>query len=202
MFAMLKEYTQQSKKQTASLHVLDIGCGSGLVTKKIKELGYQVKGLDFSIEAVNKAIKNGIDAKQCNLDDGIIEESEQFDVVWAGDIIEHVFDPIGLLKEVNRVLKKEGVLITSIPSDVSLNNIIRIILGISYQEQMYRQSGFYKHHTFFTIDLMDFMLKKSHLKREETNKILILPNTRLVVNFFPRALYNEIIFTARKISSC
>ncbi len=198
MFEMLSKYTQTLNKPPQEVHILDIGCGSGLVTKKIQELGYIVKGLDFSCEAVSKALKNGIEAKQCNLDEGIPEDNERFDVVWAGDIIEHVFDPIGLLKEINRVLKKGGVLIVSIPSDVGLNNIIRMIFGISYQEHMYRRSGYYKHHTFFTLHLMDFMLEQATLKRQETKKILVLPQTSFIVKFLPPALYNEIILVAAK----
>lgn len=198
MFKMLEEYSKKIKKEKKEIRVLDIGCGSGLITKEIKRLGYSVKGLDFSSEAVNKASQNGIDAKVCNLDEGIIEEDSQFDVVWAGDIIEHVFDPMGLLKEMNRVLKKGGVTIISIPNDVGLNNRLRMLFGISYQEQMYRRSGYYKHHTFFTPKLMDYMLRKANLSRKKTQKILILPHRRLLVNYLPKSLYNQLIITAEK----
>lgn len=199
MLDMLEKYRASLGKQAAEMKVIDLGCGSGLITRRIQEMGYKVTGLDFSEEAVSKAKANGIDAYQCNLDEGIKGENGEFDVVWAGDIVEHVFDPMGLLREANRVLKSKGVLIVSIPSDVGLNNRLRMLFGISYQEQMYRRSGFYKHHTFFTLHLMDYMLEQAQLIRMATQKILIVPpNKRFKVNFLPSMLYNEVILTAQK----
>jgi 2-polyprenyl-3-methyl-5-hydroxy-6-metoxy-1,4-benzoquinol methylase len=115
MFALLAQYTKKRKLDPQTMRVLDVGCGSGRVSKFIQEKGYKVVGLDFSEEAVKKAVAQSILAKRANLDEGIPEESGTFDVVWAGDIVEHVFDPIGLLRESFRVLKKNGVMLITIP---------------------------------------------------------------------------------------
>lgn len=196
MLNILSEYKKSLGNK--SLKVLDIGCGSGRIGKKIQDLGNQVTGLDFSEEAVKKASENGISAKKANLDEGIPEIDNTYDAVWAGDIIEHVFDPIGLLKESFRVLKKDGIILITIPSDVGIVSRIKMLFGISHQEQMYMTSGFYKHHTFFTPRLIRFMLKKSGFHIEEFHKILILGKNRYQVNLFPSAFFNEMIIRAKK----
>lgn len=198
MFGLLDRYTQEKKVPSSDLRVLDIGCGSGRISKELMKKGYQVVGLDFSEEAIKKALAQGVNAKKTNLDEGIPENSEAYDIVWAGDIVEHVFDPIGLLKESQRVLKTGGAMLITIPSDVGLISRIKMLFGISHQEQMYYSSGFYKHHTFFTPRLIKFMLQKAGLHIYTFKKILILGKNRYETNFLPSAFFNEMIIEARK----
>ncbi|OGI34875.1 MAG: hypothetical protein A2259_00615 [Candidatus Moranbacteria bacterium RIFOXYA2_FULL_43_15] len=198
MFQMLDKHRKKIKKDRADIRLLDIGCGSGLITKKIQEMGYLTEGLDFSQEAVNKAISNGINANVCDLDEGISKPDGEYDVVWAGDIIEHVFDPIGLIKEISRVLKDRGALILCIPSDVGLISRIKMLIGHSYQEITYKKSGYHKHHTFFNLELISFMLEKAGFKIQEVNKILILNKKRYLMNFLPSAFYNELVIMTQK----
>ncbi len=199
MFDLLESWFGHSKKEKSLIKILDLGCGSGLITKEIKKLGYQVRGLDFSQKAVNKATAGGIDARVCDLDEKIDGQNEEFNVVWAGDIIEHVFDPIGLLKEARRVLKNNGIIIMSIPSDVGLVTRIKILFGISYQEITYKKFGYHKHHTFFTLNLMQYMLKKNNFRLIRYVKILNTGKKRISHPLLPSFLYNELVIKAEKI---
>lgn len=198
MFRLLAQYTKEKNIFPSQLKILDIGCGSGKISKELLKKGYQVIGLDFSEEAIKKAQGQGVVAKRANLDEGIPETSDTYDIVWAGDIVEHVFDPIGLLKESARVLKPGGTILITIPSDVGLLSRIKMLFGISHQEQMYTTSGFYKHHTFFTPRLIRFMLKKAGLNIHTFKKILILGKNRYEIQFLPSAFFNEMIIAARK----
>ncbi|MFX0197072.1 MAG: hypothetical protein ACFFCW_13175, partial [Candidatus Hodarchaeota archaeon] len=90
-------------------------------------------------------------------------------IVWAGDIIEHLFDPIFVLKEVNRVLVPGGLLLATIPYDLKLSNRLRILLGRSYQESVYRRFRQHKHHTFFSKALLKYMLREASFNIEEIN---------------------------------
>lgn len=194
MLDMLKKYSSEQKR---SLKVLDVGCGSGTIAKKIQDAGHSVKGIDFSEEALKRASARGIETKQCNLDEGIPEEDNFYDVIWEGDIVEHVFDPIGLLKESARVLKPNGQLLVTIPNDVGLVSRIKMLFGISHQEQMYRSSGFYKHHTFFTPSLIRFMLEKAGFEIVEFYKILNI-GKRYKIKLLPSMFFNEMIIQAKK----
>lgn len=197
MLDMLKKYAAEQKR---NLQVLDVGCGSGTISKVIQDLGHTVKGIDFSEEALRRAQERGIKTKQCNLDEGIPEPSNTYDVVWEGDIVEHVFDPIGLLKESARILKPSGHLMVTIPNDVGLVSRIKMLFGISHQEQMYMTSGFYKHHTFFTPRLIRFMLQKAGFRIVRFHKILNI-GKRYRITFLPSMFFNEMIIEAEKKSS-
>lgn len=195
MLEMLQEY---SSEKNSKLKILDVGCGSGTIAKRIQEAGHIVKGIDFSEEALKRARERGINTAQCNLDEGIPEASDSYDVVWEGDIVEHVFDPIGLLKESARVLKPNGQLFVTIPNDVGLVSRIKILFGISHQEQMYRTSGFYKHHTFFTPSLIRFMLQKAGFRIIKSHKILNI-GRRYKIKLLPSMFFNEMVIQAKKI---
>ncbi len=93
--------------------VLDVGCGSGYFSKKVKERGNEVSGVDISKEAIKKLRARGIKGKAVDLDEGLPYEDESFDVVWCTDLIEHVTSPKFLLEEINRILRPGGRLLLS-----------------------------------------------------------------------------------------
>ncbi len=198
MFTLLAEYQQTLHRGPKECPLLDVGCGSGRITEVLARQGYPVQGLDFSENALAYARRKGLEVHQCNLDEGIPHPDQSFQVVWAGDIVEHVFDPIGLLSEISRVLKQGGALLISIPNDVGLVSRIKMLFGISHQETMYRKAGYYKHHTFFTPGLIRFMLDQAGLRVTVFRAILNLGKHQLQVRGLPAAFYNEMILRAEK----
>lgn len=135
-------------------------------------------GLDFSSIAIERAKGLGLDCQVADLDAGIPFDNSTFDTVWAGDVIEHLFDPVFVLKEVNRVLVPGGLLLCTIPYDLRLTTRLRILLGHSYQEITYKELGQYKHHTFFSIPLLKYMLKKSSLQLQEIKYVIKFPKLK------------------------
>ena len=159
----------------ASDSALDLGCGSGEISASLKSLGYSVKGLDFSSSAIAIAKQNGLDCQVADLDEGIPYDDQQFELVWAGDVIEHVFDPISVLTEAKRVLKTSGKLLATIPYDLNWKTRIKTLLGQSYQEGVYKSFGQFKHHTFFSESLMRYMYESAGLEIERIDFLLINP---------------------------
>jgi SAM-dependent methyltransferase len=99
--------------------VLDVGCGEAHLTAVLARAGYAALGVDVSLEALRRARSNYPD-----LDLRAIPErgswplpDAQFDMVWAGEVIEHVADTIGWLSEVRRVLRSGGLLAISTPAN-------------------------------------------------------------------------------------
>lgn len=194
-------YLREIRKQkTGPLRLMDLGCGSGLISAKIKELGFMVTGIDFSTVAVAKARQNGIDAKVGDLDQGIPEADKRYDLVVAGDLIEHVFDPISLLKEMNRVLKDDGYLIFSVPHDWSVMVRLRALIGRSYQEINYFRTGSCKHHTSFSNRLLKFMLRQSNFRVVGQYRITNIGHLKQVTSLWlPLLFTNEFVIKAEKI---
>jgi len=95
--------------------VLDIGAGDCSTSERIRLNGNDVTAFDFE-EALSSATRYpGIktvpgEAHKLPFDDG------SFDVVFAGEIIEHYEDPETLLREWSRVLKNGGSLIITTPN--------------------------------------------------------------------------------------
>lgn len=105
----LKKYLKSKKEK-----ILDVGCGTG---KNVEEFGKfgTVWGIDSSSEAISFCKKRELK----RILKGDLEKlplgNESFDFVTALDVLEHVDDQIAL-KEIYRILKKEGVLIATVPA--------------------------------------------------------------------------------------
>lgn len=160
--------------------LLDIGCGIGTISLELQKIGFKVYGIDFSAVAIEKAKKKGINAIKCDVDkDGILFKDNYFDVVWAGDIVEHVFDPIFLLKEISRVLKKTGKVLITIPNDFNLMRRIHIFIsGKSPQSDIYKRLRQCKHHTLFSLELLEYMLNEAGLNSYYIHSVVKIPQIK------------------------
>lgn len=96
--------------------ILDMGCGTGIIMKKFQNLGFNICGIDKSSDAISFCKKRGLNNVKLGDGNNIPFENEKFDIVIALDILEHVDDDSLVLKEMNRVLKKGGKLIISVPA--------------------------------------------------------------------------------------
>jgi SAM-dependent methyltransferase len=146
--------------------LLDIGCGSGRTGSELRRLGFDVAGVDHSAKAVQLANERGILAQMADLDeDGLPFDDCEFDLAWAGDVLEHVFDPIFMLKETNRVLKVAGKIYLNVPNEFPLRTRLAILLkSRSCQSFTYHTVGVDHHHTHFSLELLEFMLEQTNFK--------------------------------------
>ena len=97
--------------------LLDIGCGDGILGYFAKNKYKEVYGLDISDTALKIAKKRGLITKKTNFNAGEIPfGNDYFDAITCLDVIEHVFEPINLIKEIHRVLKEKGSLVISTPN--------------------------------------------------------------------------------------
>jgi 2-polyprenyl-6-hydroxyphenyl methylase / 3-demethylubiquinone-9 3-methyltransferase len=100
------------------LSLIDIGCGGGLVTEPMARLGFSVTGIDPSPKVIAQAREH---ARAGNLDidyrAGTIEEAafglEQFDVVLALEVIEHVADRDAFLHRLGSLVAPGGAAIVA-----------------------------------------------------------------------------------------
>lgn len=94
--------------------IIDIGCGTGKNIEELQKLGL-VFGLDNSKEALNFCKKKGLK----NLILGRAEKTDLkdnfFDIITLLDVLEHTDDE-KTLKEMNRILKKGGLIIITVPA--------------------------------------------------------------------------------------
>ena len=103
--------------------LLDVGCGEGFTLKYYFNKGWDVKGIDFSqsgIEKHNPGMGKYIDVG--DIYDKInkyIDKKFNFDVIYLTNVLEHVLDPVKLLKTLKSLLSSRGVLCITVPNDGS-----------------------------------------------------------------------------------
>ena len=95
--------------------VLDVGCGEGAFTAALSAAGARPSGVDVAAEPVRRARLRHPELDFRLACGALPFAAGEFDVVWAGEVLEHVLDGVGLLDEVRRVLRPGGRLLLSTP---------------------------------------------------------------------------------------
>ena len=95
--------------------VLDVGCGPGTITAGLARHAGKVVGLDKSAEMVEEARNHAADCGLANtsFEVGSVYElpwdDASFDVVYAHQLLQHLSEPVGALREARRVLRPGGL---------------------------------------------------------------------------------------------
>ena len=100
--------------------LLEVGSGSGRFLNRMRKAGWSVDGIDFDpVAAARIQERFGIPVAVGSLPELGYPEGE-YDVVAMSQVLEHVADPVALLKECRRVLRPGGRLVLSTPNARSL----------------------------------------------------------------------------------
>lgn len=162
--------------------LLDVGCAGGLFLAAARQEGWQVKGVEIS--------RLGVDYGRNKLDLDIfwgeLEEAnyeiEYFNVVTCMDVIEHVQNPQGLLKEVNRILRKGGLMFISMPN---FNALTRLLLGVQWSAIIA------EHLHYFTVEAARQMLIKNGFRIRKVVTENTDPRAILLGGIFRRRITQE-----------
>lgn len=95
--------------------ILDVGCGNGQLTGWMKEHGWRTYGVDINKEACEQAERLGLNIF-CGELQNANYTNDFFDVIIIHHALEHLYDPLALLKECFRILKRDGILIIDCPN--------------------------------------------------------------------------------------
>lgn len=96
--------------------LLDIGCAAGTFLLGMRrQAGWEVEGVEPSAGTAELARRHGLQVFT-----GTLEEAHyagnSFDAVTMWDVLEHVHDPAGTIREIRRVLKPGGILLVRVPN--------------------------------------------------------------------------------------
>ena len=147
--------------------ILDIGCSGGALLRILKKKGYNdVVGIDISKESIKQCKKKGL--KNVHVMNGAKTsfDTEQFDIIIASDILEHIKLEEEALKEWKRILKKNGKLLIFVPAFNSLWS---------------NHDNIYRHYRRYTKKSLRKSLSKVNFKLEKVSYWNF-------VSFFPASL--------------
>lgn len=100
--------------------VMEVGAGPGSITRLLTSVSNcRVTALEIDSEAIKKLATLCEHVYQVDLNDkawpGVIKGEERFDVVVAADVLEHVYEPLAVLKAMKGFLGNDGYMVVSIP---------------------------------------------------------------------------------------
>jgi SAM-dependent methyltransferase len=113
---------------SARQRILDAGCGNGWVASLYGE-GHEVVGTDISEINLEKMAALGIRPVKHDLDEPFPFDDATYDTVVCTEVLEHVFEPDRLLREIFRVLKPGGRVILTVPNLHGLRNRMNMLFG-------------------------------------------------------------------------
>jgi SAM-dependent methyltransferase len=137
---------------TPNGRLLEVGCGSGSTLKALVDLGWRAEGVDFDPAAVENSKRKGLKVHLGVLED-LRYSPDYFDAITMSHLIEHVHDPLDLLKECRRILKPRGRLALVTPNIRSAGH------------RIYGSSWFHldppRHLHIFSVDSLTTLLQKA-----------------------------------------
>jgi SAM-dependent methyltransferase len=132
--------------------VLDVGCSTGYLIKAIHEiLGGTVDGVEVNPEAAKLAAQFAGKIYVGSIEEGEVVRQlhDTYDVLLFMDVLEHLKDPLSVLKNLRPLLSEEGYLIASVPNIANWRIRLSLFMGkFEYQESGLLDKG---HLRFFTL---------------------------------------------------
>lgn len=116
-YILVKNNLSDNKKK-----LLELGSGEGWVLDKFNKNGFEVVGIDYSNDGcknqnphvLDKIIIGDLEEYTYNFD------KNSFDIIWLENVLEHVLEPKKLIKNLFKILKKEGLIAVVVPNDFSI----------------------------------------------------------------------------------
>ena len=129
---------QRIRELCRGKRVLDVGCcgdllrnnGTGFLHAAIKQEAAEVVGLDYDPNAIKEAEKLGFKVIWGNAEQLESLGLGLFDVVTAGELVEHLANPGLFLQGANAILKPGGVIIITVPNAWSFTRLKQLRKGI------------------------------------------------------------------------
>ena len=135
--------------------IIDIGCGWGALLYNAQKHGMNVIGFEFTehnVKYAREVLK--IDIRQEQFSDSDIPDNSA-DIITMSHVLEHVPDPVKLVKNIFRVLKPGGIFFCVVPNFQSLCS--------AYLGEKWEWLDRNWHYSYFSPDSLDSLFKKSGL---------------------------------------
>ncbi|WP_395167143.1 class I SAM-dependent methyltransferase [Francisella salimarina] len=127
--------------------ILDIGCGTGELTNKIRLQGASIVGIDVSNQMLNQAKKNypNIEFIEADAQQNLPFNSESFNAVFSNAALHWMLNPTAVIKNVNKILKKNGRFVLEMGGKGNIKNLLASLDKASqkYAIQDYALENFY-----------------------------------------------------------
>lgn len=175
-------------------NLLDFGCGVGNFLLEAGQLGFRAIGIDSSPYAIEYCRKRGLEAIPSL--EGLVDRKIKFDFINLNHVLEHINDPVELLKRLTRFLKENGILRIEVPNCGKFS-VWKFIAGC--KDISFRPCAA-DHLYFYSIATLGNVIKRSALeiidmRTEGFGDNIRHRATRLNPGLFPRVLSAFLYFS-------
>lgn len=198
--------------------VLEIGAGPGSITKHLKHANHcHITALELDEDAIVKLSPFCDKVYRGNLNDPTwvapLKEEGRFEVVVAADVLEHLYDPLTVLKQMGSFVDEKGCIVISLPH-VGHSAIHACLLDENFA---YRDWGLLDrtHIRFFGIKNIQALFEEAGLKITQAEFVVrtpqqtefaevwgkLPPNTRRVLSENPFGLVYQVVVKAVPVSA-
>ena len=129
------QISRNRKNLLQNIEILDIGCGGGLISEPMAQLGGKVTGIDAAEKNIKVASlhskKNNLKINYLNKSPEQLNSEKKFDVILNLEIVEHVNNLDLYLKSCSHLLKKNGLMFTA-TINRTLISYVKAIIGAEY----------------------------------------------------------------------
>ncbi len=154
--------------------ILEIGCATGYLTKEFRNRGCSVVAIERHQESAEKAQQFAERVIIADLNDTATWgelNNEQFDIVVAGDVLEHLNDPLAVLRRATQHLVPTGTVVISLPNIAHADVRLALLAGrFDYGPFGLLDST---HLRFFTMESVKELLREAGLVPVEIRRVIV-----------------------------
>ncbi|MFM8646774.1 MAG: bifunctional 2-polyprenyl-6-hydroxyphenol methylase/3-demethylubiquinol 3-O-methyltransferase UbiG [Methylocystis sp.] len=160
------------------LKIADIGCGGGILSEALAELGATVTGVDPAPNniavAMRHAQQSGLEIDYRNISaEALAQSGEQFDAIAALEVIEHVEGPSDFIRLLSTMVRPGGLLFLA-TIDRTLKSYLFAIIGAEYVLG-WVPKGTHEHHKFIRPNELASWLKKAGMREVDRAGMSYMP---------------------------
>lgn len=178
--------------------ILDIGCATGYLGTEIKNKGNHVAGIEISKQVAKEAEKvlDKVYTFDLQKDWPSEIQKDKYDLAILAEVLEHVFDPVQVLRNIYNTLGENGEIVITTPNILAWPNRIKFLLGqFKYTDQGTFDFG---HIRFFTYDYLKKVLSESSFDLIKENHIIFPGKLTKVLKHWLGLFANQFIIKAKK----
>jgi ubiquinone/menaquinone biosynthesis C-methylase UbiE len=116
--------------------LLDVGCGDGIflaaidAKHRLSARDWKLHGIDVSEAQISAARRRPYSFSHNNVEEGIPFPDSSLDIVFCGELLEHLYDPDAFLAECHRVTVPGGFLVVTTPNLQAWYNRLLFLAGV------------------------------------------------------------------------
>jgi 2-polyprenyl-6-hydroxyphenyl methylase/3-demethylubiquinone-9 3-methyltransferase len=180
--AVLKLLDEHSGEKTK--RVFEVGCGNGSVAQQLSQRGYDVTGVDPSIEGINQAhaAYPHLKLQRGSAYDNLAARYGTFPFVLSLEVVEHLYSPRDYAKNMYALLEPGGLAIISTPYHGYIKNLIMALTGTL--DRHFTSLWDHGHIKFWSKKTLSILLREAgftHIEFLRVGRIPVLAKSMIAV---------------------